>query len=126
MIEGTWRKTPGATGPGPALEIRDGVMYALYGADRQVEVTEEMLISWGYVRESCKESPESPLERELAALLNKYSAENESNTPDFILARYMMSCLDAFEVALNGRARWYGRMDEPGKGSVPFDPTRPK
>lgn len=45
---------------------------------------------------------------ELSVLLNKYSKENTSNTPDFILAEYMISCLEAFNVASNRRGRWYG------------------
>lgn len=32
-------------------------------------------------------------EKELAILINKYSKENESDTPDFILARYLKDCL---------------------------------
>lgn len=48
-------------------------------------------------------------ERELEALLNCHSLENESNTPDFILARYMKECLDAFVRATNRRESWYDR-----------------
>jgi hypothetical protein len=65
--------------------------------------------------------PRGNLEGDLAALLNGYSLENESNTQDFILAEYLIRCLDAYNVALNDRARWYGRMDVPGRGSLPFD-----
>lgn len=32
-------------------------------------------------------------EKELAILINKYSKENESDTPDFILAQYLKGCL---------------------------------
>lgn len=52
----------------------------------------------------------TPLERELSALLNKHSAENESNTPDFILARYLMTCLNAFNTA-NNDLKEFGRRD---------------
>ena len=34
--------------------------------------------------------------KELTSLINKYSIENNSNTPDFILARYLQGCLDLF------------------------------
>ena len=61
------------------------------------------------------------LKRDLTALINRYSLENESNTPDFILAQYLAACLDAYNMALIQRARWYGRMDVPGRGSIPFD-----
>jgi len=46
---------------------------------------------------------------EIAAVLNRASRENESNTPDFILAEYMFSCLEAFEKASNRREKWYGK-----------------
>ena len=36
-------------------------------------------------------------ERELAGLINKYSLENNSNTPDYILAHYLHQCLMAYE-----------------------------
>jgi hypothetical protein len=46
-------------------------------------------------------------EQELESLINKHSEENGSNTPDFILARYMMNCLTSFNVATNARTQWY-------------------
>lgn len=49
-------------------------------------------------------------EEELRAVINKYSKENDSNTPDFILARYLGCCLDAFNFATNEREMWYGRL----------------
>jgi hypothetical protein len=44
--------------------------------------------------------------KELKALINSYSKENESNTPDFILAEYMINCLHAFEKATNERTKF--------------------
>ena len=35
--------------------------------------------------------------RELATLLNKHSKENDSNTPDYILADYLIGCLKTFD-----------------------------
>ena len=55
-----------------------------------------------------------PLFQELETLLNGYSEENESNTPDFILAKFMLSCLENFNVATRCRDRWYGVHLEPG------------
>ena len=57
---------------------------------------------------------------DVALVLNRYSAENASNTPDFILAEYLRACLMAYDAAVQSRAMWYGRMDVPGYGSVPF------
>ncbi len=46
--------------------------------------------------------------QELAALLNKYSVEGNSNTPDFILADFLIGCLMRFDTAVNRRDNWYG------------------
>ena len=48
-------------------------------------------------------------EQELKHLLNKYSMESDSNTPDFILAEYMHACLTSFNLATRAREHWYGR-----------------
>lgn len=45
---------------------------------------------------------------ELSKLINRYSKENGSNTADFILARYLESCLDAFDSAVNYRDKMKG------------------
>ena len=48
------------------------------------------------------------LEHALSNLINSYSQENLSNTPDFILAQYLLDALDAFNKATNSRNKWYG------------------
>ena len=48
------------------------------------------------------------LEKGIADLINRVSRENDSNTPDFLLAEFMMACLDAFELTSNKREVWYG------------------
>ncbi len=48
------------------------------------------------------------LEKGLENLINEFSRESDSNTPDFILAEFMMNCLDSFELASNRREVWYG------------------
>lgn len=50
---------------------------------------------------------------ELQKLINKYSLENGSNTPDFILAFYLRECLDSFNRAVKHRENWYGRDSTP-------------
>jgi hypothetical protein len=47
-------------------------------------------------------------EEELTELINRTNLEKPSNTPDFILAEYMMACLKAFEQASTRREKWYG------------------
>ena len=48
-------------------------------------------------------------EDEIRQVINKWSEENPSNTPDFILARYLLNCLDTFNIAVQAREEWYGR-----------------
>lgn len=56
------------------------------------------------------------LRSELQSLLNKHSRENGSNTPDFILAQFLMSCLDAYDAAVRTRDTWYNFFPRPGWG----------
>ena len=51
----------------------------------------------------------SDLEHELTSLLNYHSVEGHSGTPDFILAKYMLACLEAYTEAVKAREVWYGR-----------------
>ena len=53
-------------------------------------------------------------ESELNSLINRYSMENGSNTPDFILTQYIVACLTAFNVASRQREEWYGTYSRPG------------
>ena len=54
-----------------------------------------------------------PLKNALADLLNSYGSENGSNTPDFILATYLLGCLNNFNHAVKSRESWYGREEFP-------------
>lgn len=51
----------------------------------------------------------------LESLINRHSVENESDTPDFILAQYLRGCLDAWNKAVRERDRWYGHDPWPNK-----------
>lgn len=57
-------------------------------------------------------------EKELEQLINRHSQENASNTPDFILAQYLRSCLDVFATAVQQRETWYGRDATPSNISA--------
>lgn len=48
----------------------------------------------------------------LQKLINETSQENFSNTPDYILADYLMNCLFNFEAALRSRDDWRERNGE--------------
>jgi hypothetical protein len=60
----------------------------------------------------------SKFEKELSELINKNSKENASNTPDFILAQYLVKCLDAFSMAIQQRETWYGNDARPSEKCV--------
>ena len=64
----------------------------------------------------------SSFEKQLSSLLNRYSMENGSNTPDFILANYLHKCLENFNETSKAREKWYGKSLSIGGGSVPIDP----
>lgn len=58
----------------------------------------------------------STLRDEIATVLNRASSENESGTPDFVLAEYLVDSLAAFDKATNIRDRWWGH--DPKIGGV--------
>jgi hypothetical protein len=47
--------------------------------------------------------------KELERLIDRFSQENGSDTPDFILTQYLLGCLSAWNDAVTARERWYGR-----------------
>ena len=49
------------------------------------------------------------LRKDIESAINRNSAENGSNTPDFILAEFLVGCLVAFDRAVNTREGWYSR-----------------
>lgn len=58
---------------------------------------------------------EISFEKELETLINRYSKENDSNTPDFILCGYIQHSLHAFTTATRLRDNWYGGVQSPGQ-----------
>lgn len=57
-----------------------------------------------------KEKKEAKLNlyEKIEEVLNIACVEYESNTPDFILAEYLLSCLDAYNKATKKRDKFYG------------------
>lgn len=62
------------------------------------------------------------LREKIEQAINSVSAENGSNTPDFILSAYLIDCLTAFDKAVNAREKWYGR-PEAARVALPTPPT---
>lgn len=48
---------------------------------------------------------------EIQSVINRFSRENVSDTPDFILAEFLMDSLLSFDKAVAARTKWYGHED---------------
>lgn len=66
--------------------------------------------------------PPSELGRELAGVVNKFSAENGSDTPDFILAAVIEDVIASWNKHVRERDRWHGRINRP---NMPIRPEVP-
>jgi len=61
----------------------------------------------------------------IAQAINRGGGENGSNTPDFILAEYLVRCLKAFDMAFRTREKWYGGADsQPTSADAPTNAIR--
>ncbi len=82
----------------------------------QRELTDEEINDDKFVEQLMKDNPinevnskeDGNLNKErfkgqLRELINSFSLENKSNTPDYILANYLNECLDALNTAINFR-----------------------
>lgn len=58
--------------------------------------------------ETQEEVSPNTLEKDLAKVLNEYSMDSGANTPDFVLARYLIRCLDNFREVNQERENWFG------------------
>ena len=56
----------------------------------------------------CKGKEDNTFKKGLTDLINRHSEENGSNTPDFLLADYLCTCLDTFNKTTTARNSWYG------------------
>ncbi len=43
----------------------------------------------------------------IQVLLNKTCQENANDTPDFVLAEYLINCLKAYNEAVKARDKWW-------------------
>ena len=56
-----------------------------------------------YCTTNSNAEPEDKFNTELRALINKYSKENGSDTPDFVLADHLTTCLRNFDYYIRYR-----------------------
>lgn len=59
---------------------------------------------------------EVKFQKALKDLINTYSIENDSNTPDWMIADYLVSCLKNWNYNILRREGWFGR----GPNAVPL------
>lgn len=59
------------------------------------------------VRDADYERENRGFRAELQTLINSHSRENGSDTPDWVLAEYLVACLEAFDRAVNMRNAWH-------------------
>lgn len=64
--------------------------------ENEMDETEQAAVTQG-------EADSPDFRSELSSLLNRFSKENGSNTPDYVLRDYLCSCLKAFDTAVNAR-----------------------
>lgn len=86
-----------------AKEVAEALCCLIDSPDKRPEVDEE------------KEN-EMTFRDALEHLINQHSMENGSNTPDYLLADFLLACLEAFDRAVKGRDIWYhGGIHCPGE-----------
>jgi len=113
------------------IEITDDVLTALeerakvYADDNEFTANATLALIKAYrkMRDSFGPEAESPapattLRREIANVLNRFSAENGSNTPDHLLTEFIFGCLSAWNATTLARDRWYGVRLAPGHSDV--------
>ena len=89
FVDGEWRNTPPETTQlDPADVHSDDAMLSAVASEGITPLT--------------------PVAEEIRVVLNRYSAEAPSGTPDYILANYLIDCLKAFNEAVSLRAVWRG------------------
>jgi len=52
------------------------------------------------------------LKDDLAELLNQHSMEQASETPDYVLAEYMLGCLYTYEKAIVGKELFWDKQEK--------------
>jgi len=88
-------------------DIRDSIEYVLT-TEKAIDDFLKELHEIPYEKLNEIVSRSTMFTRELTSLLNKYSKENGSNTPDYILASYLEGCLRVFNYTTKARSEFNG------------------
>lgn len=111
----------------PKSDIKDFLTYCVglistmeqYKGVTPMEVYEDLVKS--AAEKEVIWTDENGFKKELESLLNKYSKENGSNTPDFMLAEFLNGCLEVFNMTVMTRSKWYGGVDSIDGSSSPVE-----
>jgi len=60
----------------------------------------------------------SHFEQKLVSIINGHCIENESDTPDHLLAEYIRGCLDIYNKTVKKRDEWHGFKPWSGNAST--------
>lgn len=85
------------------------------------EVIEKLRVAFHHAWSEVSEEKHPGFQEQLRDLINRYSMEEHSNTPDFILAEFLNVSLQAFGLAMAKRDRWYAAPQKAAEQSVQSD-----
>ncbi len=86
----------------------EAVLSALLNCDPEYENKTEAMEAFMRIGKGAPE-PETDFRASLTALINRFSKENASDTPDFILAGFLEGALELFDRTVVRREEWHGR-----------------
>lgn len=98
-----------------ALAMRRGVVtkvsehgfWMLLDGASDTEFKTWVPVESSWMEERLEPKPPTNLREEITQAINRHSAENGSDTPDFVLAAYLLDCLAAFDRAAKRRDEWH-------------------
>lgn len=76
--------------------------------DDQIELLKSRVDGLGNLGKPMTGDRYKDFEYDLTILINRHSMESRSNTPDFILARFLLQCLFGMETMINDREKTIG------------------
>lgn len=89
-----------------------------YHVSETPETIEKLRTAFHFAWSEVSEEKHHGFQKRLENLINEFSMEEHSNTPDFILAEYLNVCLQAFGLAMAKRDKWYAAPQKAAEQSV--------
>ena len=75
--------------------------------EKSLAVAQPATLSWSDAIGKLNEMPDrirpTTFRSDLTSLINKHSKENGSDTPDYLLANFLIACMDAFDLTVRRR-----------------------